>query len=329
MSYKLNLEGGAAVIPLTALNKLAECQSSEEVRALCLLIAHGLASRDFDTVVAEISGEGLMSEERLRLAAAYWHGSGVLTVGTNAPERKITPAARNERLVTGADAETVTAEKISRWVDSDASVRSFIKTCEDIYGAVLNTTEITILLTFSKEYRIPDECIFMVLGYCHDNGYTVTYAKKLLTRLTDNEITTVEGTHAELEFIASHNTYTTEVKTIFGIDRALTTPEKQIVEKWQKEYAFTPEVIRLSFESAASSGKTTIGIKYCNKILIGWREEKLVSANEIRAYLEKKKEDYKKKAQSTKPTDNSSFSTDDFFAAAVNRSYKKKNEKKS
>lgn len=327
MSYKLNLEGGAAVIPLTALNKLAECQSSEEVRALCLLIAHGLASRDFDTVAAEISGEGLMSEERLRLAAAYWHGSGVLTVGTNAPARKITPAARNERLVTGADAETVTAEKISRWVDSDASVRSFIKTCEDIYGAVLNTTEITILLTFSKEYRIPDECIFMVLGYCHDNGYTVTYAKKLLTRLTDSEITTVEGTRAELEFIASHNTYATEVKTIFGINRAFTSNEAKIVERWQKEYSFTPEVIRLAFDRAAALEKSSIG--YCNKILIGWREEKLVSANEIRAHLEKKKEDYKKKAQSTKPTDNSSFSTDDFFAAAVNRSYKKKNEKKS
>jgi DnaD/phage-associated family protein len=327
MSYKLNLEGGAAVIPLSALNKLSECVGSDECKALCLMIAHGLASRDFDTVVAEISGAGLMSEEKLRLAAAYWHGSGVLSQGGASARPSPVPAARNEKLITGADAETVTADKICNWIDNDARLRSFVKTCEDIFGAVFNPTELTVILTFSKEYRLPDECIFMVLGYCHDNGYSIIYAKKLFTRLVDNGITTVEGTHAELEFIASHNTYSTEVKTIFGINRAFTSNEAKIVEKWQKEYAFTPEVIRLAFDRAAALEKATIG--YCNKILIGWREEKLVSADEIRAYLEKKKENYQKKAASTKPTENSSFSTDDFFAAAVNRSYKKKSEKKN
>lgn len=327
MSYKLNLDGGAAVIPLSALQKLSDCTSRDDVTALCLLIAHGLASRDFDTVVAEISGAGLMSEEKLRLAAAYWHGSGVLTVQNGSAFTSPVPAARNERLITDAQAETVTAEKICKWMDNDTRVRSFLKNCEDIFGAVLNTTEITVLLTFSKEYRLPDECIFMVLGYCHDNGYSIIYAKKLLTRLVDNGITTVDGTRAELEFIASHNTYSTEVKTIFGINRAFRSSEEKIVEKWQKEYAFTPEVIRLAFDRAAALEKATIG--YCNKILIGWREEKLVSADEIRAYLDKKKEDFQKKSKSIKPTENSSFTTDDFFAAAVNRSYKKKTDKKN
>ena len=325
MSYKLNLEGGAAVIPLSALARLPDCTSRDDVTALCLLIAHGLSSRDFDTVVAEISGMGLMSEEKLRLAAAYWHGSGVLTQNGEATGTRPIPASRNEKLITGADAETVTADKICQWMDNDARVRSFIKTCEDIFGAVFNPTELTVILTFSKEYRLPDECIFMVLGYCHDNGYSIIYAKKLFTRLVDNGITTIDGTRAELEFIASHNTYSTEVKTIFGINRAFTANETKIVEKWQKEYAFTPEVIRLAFDKGAALEKATIG--YCNKILINWREEKLVSADEIRAYLDKKKEDYQKKSTSVKPTENSSFSTDDFFAAAVKRSYKKKNTK--
>jgi DnaD/phage-associated family protein len=327
MSYKLNLDGGAAVIPLSALQKLPDCTSRDDVTALCLLIAHGLASRDFDTVVAEISGAGLMSEEKLRLAAAYWHGSGVLTVQSDSPFTHPVPAARNEKLITDAQAETVNAEKICKWMDNDTRVQSFLKTCEDIFGAVLNTTEITVLLTFSKEYRLPDECIFMVLGYCHDIGYSIIYAKKLLTRLVDNGITTVEGTRAELEFIASHNTYSTEVKAIFGINRAFRSSEEKIVEKWQKEYAFTPEVIRLAFDKAAAIEKASIG--YCNKILIGWREEKLVSADEIRAYLDKKKEDFQKKTKAVKPTENSSFTTGDFFAAAVSRSYKKKTDKKN
>ena len=322
MSYKLNLDSGAAVIPLSALNKIPECTSRDDLTALCLLIAHGLASREFDSVVAEISAKGLMSEEKLRLAAAYWHGSGVLSQGGISAVSTPAPASRNEKLVTGAEAETVTADKICRWMDNDAKVRSFIKTCEDIYGSVFNPTELTVILTFSKEYRLPDECIFMVLGYCHDNGYSIIYAKKLLARLSDNGINTVEGTRAELEFISSHNAYSTEVKNIFGINRAFTTNEAKIVEKWQKEYAFTPEVIRLAFDRGAALGKGAIG--YCNKILIGWREEKLVSAAEIRAYLDKKKEDYQKKSSAVKPEANSSFSTDDFFAAAVNRSYKKK-----
>ena len=235
------------------------------------------------------------------------------------------PARKNERIATGAEAETLTSEKICRWMDSDERLGIFVKSCEDIYGAILNPTEITVILTFLKEYHLSDESIFMVLGYCHDNGYSITYAKMIFTRLVDNEITTVEGTRAELAFIASHNAYSTEVKAIFGISRAFTKAEEKTVEKWQKQYAFTPEVIRMAFEHSVGSGKATVNIKYCDKVLIDWREKNLVSAEEIRAFLDKKKEDYKKLAKGTKPEENSSFSTDDFFDAAIKRSYKKKN----
>ena len=81
----------------------------------------------------------------------------------------------------------------------------------------------------------------------------------------------------------------------------------------------------MAFEHSVGSGKATVNIKYCDKVLIDWREKNLVSAEEIRAFLDKKKEDYKKLAKGTKPEENSSFSTDDFFDAAIKRSYKKKN----
>lgn len=321
MSYKLNFDSGAAVIPISALRKLSDGTTAENIRALCLLAEYGLASRPFDTVVAEISAAGLMSEEKLRLSAAYWHGAGVLTSnGTVIAQNQKAPAALSEKLQTGAEAEAVTSEKIRDWMDNNIQVQNFIKTCEDIYGDLFNQTELTVILTFSREYRMKDECIFMILGYCKDNSYGIGYAKKLFARMVDNGIDNIEDVRKELEFLQSHTAYSTSIKRIFGIDRALTSYEKPIVEKWQKEYSFTPEIIQLAFDRAAASGKAKIS--YCNKMMIAWREEGLMTADEIRAAIDKRREDHKKTEASNKK--NSSFSTDDFFAAAISRSYKKK-----
>ncbi len=325
MSYKLNFDKGAVAIPISALMKLSDGAAEKDIRALALLLSHGISFRPYNEVVAEIVAEGSMKESELGLSAAYWHGAGVLLIsGEDSPMRVLRSPSLDKHLETGRDAEVAPSEKIIAWMDGNKATQSFIKTCEDIYGDIFNQTELSVILTFSEEYRMKDESIFMILGYCRENGYGIAYAKKIFMRMLDNGIDTPEAVKAELEFLESANSYFSAVRKIFGIDRALSSKEKEKLEVWKKDYGFTEEEIRLAFDNATTK-TNRVTIAYCSKILIGWREEGLKSASDIRASLEARKD--MKKITEGKSGKNSSFLTDDFFNAAVSKSYSKPEDK--
>ncbi len=318
MSYKLNFDSGAAVIPVSALEKLSTA-SEKDIKALSLLIKYGISQREFDAVAEDIIRAEHLDMQSLLMSCAFWNGAGVL-VPEGEKARTVTakeaPAATNKKLETGSGAETVSSKQLIEWMDKSKKTQAFVKACEDIYGDIFNQTELSIVLTFYKEYKMKDECILMILGYCRENGYTMAYAKRIFMRMVDNGINSPADVKREIEFMQKNNSYEAMVKRIFGIDRALASREKPIIEKWHREFSFTEEEVTLAFDRAAAVNKATLA--YCNKILTSWREDGLKNAEDIKSYLASKKDSSKSGGK------NSSFATDDFFAAAVSRSYEKK-----
>lgn len=324
MATKFDFGEGAVAVPLSALKHICETTDSTSIRALCLLLSHGGSHRPPEQVGEELVSLGLITEPELKIAMAYLSGAKILTSDSKPSARAEKKAAKpvspskNASLATGSEADSLTSDSIKEWMESNNTRREFVKACEDIYGNVFNKTELMTVITYSREYHLRDECILAILGYSRENGYGIAYTKKIFNRMVDNNINTLDTVNAELAFLSEHSAYVTTVKNIFGLTRALTTYEKPKVEKWHKEYKFPRELVQLAFDKAAHKEKASIA--YCDRILIGWYEEGLRTADDV-----KKKFNTDKPKASTKTE--STYSLDDFFNAAVERSYK--NDKKN
>jgi len=328
MSLKLKLESGAVAVPVGALSHICDNAPDANIKYLCLLLMHGASFRPAEDINPELIAAGLITEKEAEIATAYLKGAGLLApTGANNFDKKAMiakaqnpiPTSKSSKLVTGEDSDSMTSDSIKEWMESDKGRREFVKACEDVYGNVFNKTELMTVITYSREYRLRDECILAILGYSKENGYGMAYTKKIFNRMVDNNINTLDSVNAELAFLSEHSSYVTVVKQIFGLSRALTTSEKPKVEKWHKEYKFSRELIQLAFDRAATKEKASIA--YCDKILIGWREEGLLTADDVKNKLNSGKSGISSKIEQT-------YSLNEFFNAAVKRSYieEKKNK---
>ena len=104
---------------------------------------------------------------------------------------------------------------------------------------------------------------------------------------------------------------------MFGMKtRALTTKESKILRSWQT-FGYDVEIVRMAYEKTVAATNEP-SVPYTNAILERWHAEGLKTAEEIRFYLE---EQESKKNGADKSGLGNSFDTDDFFEAALRRSY--------
>lgn len=319
MDYKLNFDAGAVTVPLSALKRIGDGASKQNVRILCALIERGLGTRPYSQIFEETVRDLGISNTDMAVAEAFWCGAGVLCESDGVTESFTANVKLDPKMKTGSEIEQVSASNIRKWMEKDKAVSEFVKTCEDIFEKLFNQTELKIILTFSQEYKLPDGVIFAVLGYCHDNDYSISYAKSIFARFIDSGIVTVDAANAELEYLKGASSYENTVKKIFGISRALSSKEKKIVEEWNRNYHFASDLIQEAYDKAVASGNDKGKIGYCDKILADWHSKGYKSAEDVR--------EKEKSAKSTRAID-SSFSTQDFFEAAIKRSYQQQNNKK-
>ena len=104
-------------------------------------------------------------------------------------------------------------------------------------------------------------------------------------------------------------------------NRMLTEGEIAAFTRWRADYSFRYEIIYQAYQITLEN-RREYNLPYMDAILKKWQEQKLTTLEAIRAYEKGYKEDKQKKKSSAGPTAReSSFETEDFFAAAVRRSF--------
>ena len=108
-------------------------------------------------------------------------------------------------------------------------------------------------------------------------------------------------------------------------NRMLTEGEIAAFTKWRMEYGYRYEIIFHAYQINLEN-KREYSLPYMDAILTKWHDQKLTTLDAIRAYEKGYKEDKQKKKPSSSGNGNGahpegSFETEDFFAAAVKRSF--------
>jgi DnaD/phage-associated family protein len=149
---------------------------------------------------------------------------------------------------------------------------------------------------------------------------SIRYAEKLAFALYDMGITTADGLHDYFRAEEENKKTESLVRAMFGMSgRALTATESKYLKAWISKMGYGVEVIRLAYDITVDIKHEPIPA-YANAILKKWNELGLHTENEVKAYLEESKKQ-KGDAKKEDAKNGASFDTEDFFDAALRRTF--------
>ena len=157
----------------------------------------------------------------------------------------------------------------------------------------------------------------LLLAHCAKLGKkSLRYAVNLGISLYDDGVTDTAALQECLKARERREEAEGKLRTMFGLgSRALTTKEKKIFDTWINTHSFSLDAVRIAYEKTiAATGKASV--PYANSILERWAAAGLKTVEQI----QEAEAAYEKQSSSTVKAGNS-FDTDDFFDAALQRSF--------
>ena len=157
-----------------------------------------------------------------------------------------------------------------------------------------------------------------ILAYMVQKGKkTVRYAEQIAIAFYDEGITDTVAVLERLHRMEQAGETVQKIRVLFGAaGREMTTTEKRLFSAWSEKLGYDIEVIRMAYDITVDNTQKPAP-KYANSILEAWHAEGLRTADEVRSYLETEKKS-KKDAQGGVAK---SYDLEDFFEAALKRSY--------
>ena len=329
MELKWNYGQGVLVLPAAVLSADAE---PRQLQALLWLASDAsLASKPLQLArLAGVSGKEL--EEILH----FWMEKGVLTTEgellptptqeakakrATAP-KKIEPSQATEgskTLQRAAELPVYKAEELSRMMEEQASLRMLVDASQQTFGKMFNPMELNILFGMADFLGLSEEYILLLLAHCKRvEVKSMRYVERLAVSLVDQGVTTVEALEEKVRSIEAAHTLEGKVRSMFGLkSRALTAKEKKFIAAWSA-YGYGEEIISRAYEITIGNINEP-SLPYANSILERWHSEGVRTLEELEAKLAAEKAEKTEKEGTS--TLGNSFDTDDFFEAALKKSF--------
>ncbi|MBE6620980.1 MAG: DnaD domain protein [Ruminococcaceae bacterium] len=328
MKYKLHYGDGVLNLPSSVLSRLSDVDATT-LKVLLLVSGGGNLSRE------KMAQEIGCDTDAIADALGYWRGAGLLISSTGGEKKAGAPVEVIEQSP-GADKPTTkvadsaaavtpapstlpryTTEELVALLENRRELAALVDECTRILGKVFSTHETSILLGIVDYLNVDSEYLLLLLAHCAKMGKkSVRYAEKLAFSLYDEGITTPDALQECLKQKEELQEVEGKLRSLFGIStRALTTKERKMINTWLFTFHYGLDVITRAYEITADAiGKASI--PYANSILERW------DAAGLRTLKQIDQAEQERAAAPKNPTaPGNSFDTDDFFAAALKRSF--------
>ena len=295
-----------AVVPVPEDPDVLRRATREQLAVLIALMASPDAERDG---IAQMSG---VADAQLDAAVSYWQSAGVLRC--DAAPAPPAPAERPDR---AAELPHYNTEEAARFLERNPSAASLIDGCQRALGKIFNTSETEIVIGLLDYLSLEPDYILLLCAHCaqHDRR-SLRYIEKMAISLHDGGIVTYEQLELHLKKLDMTRDAEHALRELFGIgQRALLKKEQAAFYNWIAEWNLPLDLIRHAYEITVSkTGKPSV--PYTNAILEKWHADNLVTLAAVEAA-----EDAKRREAQETAVPGTSFNTDDFFEAALKRSY--------
>ena len=323
MKWKWNYGHDVIVLPAGALTADA---SDEQVRIL-LCLASDPSSADDPVRLAKAAK---VDECRINDALSFWQAHGILTLDDPdaVPAMADLPAPASVRVLPRPDeVPNYSSTDLADMLEKRTALRSMVDDASQILGKMCNSYEVNILLGMTDYLGLDEKYILLLLTHCRKiEMISMRAIERYAIRLVDNGIRTVPDLEVWVEKAEAIHTLEGQVRRLLGMNnRALTEKQKKMLETWHS-YGYDGEIIRRAYETAADAISEP-NLNYLNSILERWHGEGLKTAEEIDR--KKAEEQLQKESRKKGKDSNSSFDTDEFYEAALRRSFRKKEKSPS
>ncbi|MBE6530531.1 MAG: DnaD domain protein [Ruminococcaceae bacterium] len=307
-------------------NALASADENDLRVMLALALASEGEREDIDGLLSKLELEA----GELDASIKYWCGAGLLKKGRKSakaasgdtakreePKKTAEPLHRGGKLERKSEMPSYSSTELAELIEKRSITAEFINEAQRVVGKIFNTHEVNILVGMIDYIGFDEASVIIILSHMVNLGKrSLRYAEQLAFSLYDEGITDAEALQLRLKKMEGYTKTESEVRAMFGMTgRSLTTKEKKFLRAWIENMGFDTEVIRLAYDITVDAIHEPAPA-YANSILEGWYALGLTTTEAIAAAEDEKKQ--KKKA--TKP-DGNSFDTDEFFEAALRRTF--------
>lgn len=306
-----------------------------ELTETALLKADVLSLRVLVLIASGISSQKKLCEllkidrAALEKSLTYWETEGVLEL-INTPQKieKVAKKDNEDNEEKNGNKEIpVPIKKKSRTTETSiytdeeftsvlarrADLSYLIDEAQNALGKPLFQNDSKILVSIAEDYGYDDDFMLTLLAYCRRiDKKSMRYVEKLAASLYDLGIKSTGELVDHLQRREETHLFETTVRKIFGLgSRAFTTKEQKALVAWQETYRFDKEMLQKAYDiTVGATDKPSV--LYANSILERWFAEGIKTVADLDAATEKKKE---------AAGNATSFNIDEFFQAALDRSY--------
>lgn len=332
MGYKINLGGWGSVfaVPSGVVDNYIKLASGDNIKVLLFLLRHSGAEYSAE----DIAGLTGVSADKVKSSVEYWRQKEIISGDerTLAPSEAVSAAnsvpsvsATVTTSVTAAAAQNAPAvnpairvaatrdpqfnpAEIAAAVRADSAVEYIYKQSEILLGRPLKHVERNALMIVLEEIGLSPEITIMLVEYCSSVGkFTPRCLKDTALSWYESEIKTIE--QAEEYIAVQRERYGIEyqLKKLFELNSALSKQQKDYIHIWTEKLGFDIDMLDEAYQ-ATLNGAGKLSFQYMNKILSDWYDKGIKTREQLAKNVRKKPE-----------KEQSSFSTDDLDALALER----------
>lgn len=313
----LNYGTKASVIPSSVLAYVDKAKKFD-VKVL-LLIASSDKYRE-ENAYQLIADELECSVTDVENSISFWNGTGIISLGGD--KEKIEAPAKNVKKEESnvpkrakvSELPQYTSAELNALLQKHNNVVGLIDECQNVLGKIFTAADIKVLMGFVDYLGLDNDYILVLMHYAARNDMkSLRYIEKIAISCIDDGFIDAKVLQEALYAREEKAQIENQIKNMFGLGaRKLTSKEQKQVDAWVSTYNYDLEVIEKAYEiTVGATNKPSL--HYANAILEKWFAEGIKNIDDVNALLAAREQE--------KVTEGSSFDVDDFFAAALKRSY--------
>lgn len=354
MKIALDISEGAFSVPAPALKRLKQA-SSTALRLLLVLASDAAVRENYEAEADRVAALLKCDRAQLDAALAFWCGAGVAetleedepdaaneaaeaTVTVNAPRTAeptaeadavlaadaatqanitVTKPKRNSRLMRAAELPEYTTDELNRMLESNVGSVAMIDEAQRCIGRMFNPREVAVLVGLRSYLELSDEYLYILLEHCARVGKTsMRYVETVAFGMYDEGIHDADALRARLTEKELYSSFEGRFKAMIGgRGRRLSAKESRFVNRWCLEMKYEFEMIELAYDITVDRCHE-YNPAYMNGVLERWYAAGIMTPDAVKADAEAHAG-----ANRGGKQDGASFNTDDFFEAALKRSY--------
>lgn len=357
MRIALELSEGAFSVPAPAMKRLRQA-SGTALRLLLVLASDAAVRENFEAEADRVAELLRCDRAQLDAALAFWCGAGVAELieadesddgNVSVAEADAAPTfdaeaatetaksatetaklaadaatnvtvarpQRSARLMSAAELPEYTTDELNRLLESNVGSVAMIDEAQRCIGRMFNPREVAVLVGLKGYLELSDDYIYILLEHCARMGKTsMRYVEKTAVGMYDEGIHDAETLRERLAEKELYSSFEGRFKAMVGgRGRRLTAKESRFVNRWCLEMKYEFEMIELAYDITVDRCHE-YNPAYMNGVLERWYAAGIMTPEAVKADAEAHTG-----ASRGGKQDGVSFNTEDFFEAALKRSY--------